>query len=80
MAAILHSYASCKGCDVTAMADLSLYTDGAAISPWAQSALSWANAEGFITGRTATTLAPGGSATRAEVAAILMRFVEGLAS
>lgn len=80
MAAILHSYASCKGCDVTAMADLSLYTDGAAISPWAQNALSWANAEGFITGRTATTLAPGGSATRAEVAAILMRFVEGLAS
>jgi len=46
------------------------------VSDWAQSAMLWANANGIITGRTITTLAPQGFATRAEAAAILQRFVE----
>lgn len=74
MAKILYGYAQSKGYDASKTADLSVYTDAAGVSAWAQAALAWANAEGFITGRTATTLAPGGSATRAEVASILMRF------
>ena len=78
MAALLYNYASYKGYDVTAIANLSAYTDAAAISSWAEKAMSWANAEGLITGRTATTLAPAGNATRAEVASILKRFVEGI--
>jgi len=77
MAAILYSYASYKGYDVTATANFSAYTDAAEISSWAKQAMGWANAKGLITGRTATTLVPGGTATRAEVASILKRFVEG---
>ena len=38
--------------------------------------MKWANAERLITGRTATLLIPGGNTTRAEAAAILMRFIE----
>lgn len=75
IAAILYNYACFKGYDLTATASLSNYTDGAAISSWALRAMSWANAKGLITGRTATTLVPGGTATRAEVAAMLQRFV-----
>ena len=48
------------------------------ISPWAMEAMKWANAAGLITGRTETTLAPAGTATRAETAAILMRFLENV--
>jgi len=77
MAAILYRYAGYKGYDVTAAANLSAYTDAADISGWAEKAMRWANAEGLITGRTTTTLVSGGTATRAEVASILNRFVEG---
>jgi len=76
MASILYRYASYKGYDVTATANLSAYTDEEEISNWAKEAMNWANAEGLITGRTKTTLVPGGTATRAEVASILKRFVE----
>ncbi len=77
VASILHRYASYKEYAVTAAANLSAYTDAADISSWAEKAMSWANAEGLITGRTTTTLASDGTATRAEVASILKRFVEG---
>lgn len=76
MAAILYRYADYKGYDVTAAADLSAYTDADDISTWAQTAMGWANAEELITGVTTTTLEPAGSASRAQVAAILMRFCE----
>lgn len=75
-AAILQRYAKYKGLDVSSSADLSAYTDAASISAWALNAMQWANAEGLITGRTATTLVPQGSAKRSETAAILMRFLE----
>ena len=78
MATILYRYAGYKGYDVTGVSDLKAYTDAADISDWAQSAMSWANREGLITGRTTDTLVPGGDTTRAEVATILQRFVEGL--
>ena len=76
MAAILYRYAQFKGYDVSNTGNLSGYTDAAQVSEWARSAMGWANAQGLITGNTATTLNPTGSATRAEVATILMRFVE----
>ena len=79
MAAILYRYAQYKGYDVTASADLSAYTDAAQISSYAAAAMQWVNAEGLITGNTATTINPAGNATRAEVATILMRFVENSA-
>ena len=66
------------GYDVSEKADLSGYDDAKDISVWAMEALQWANEKGLITGRTDTTLVPKGNATRAEAAAILMRFIENL--
>lgn len=79
MAAILYRYASLKGYDVSQKADLSGYTDAGTISAYASDAMAWANAQGLITGVTDTTLAPKSSATRAQVATILMRFCETIA-
>ena len=56
-------------------ASLSAYTDAESVSDWAESAMSWAIDEGIITGMTDTTLVPQGTATRAQCAAIFMRFV-----
>ena len=52
------------------------YADYDEISDWAEAAIAWANAEGLITGRTDTAIVPRGDATRAEVATILMRFMQ----
>ena len=75
MAAILMNYAQYKGQDVSARATLDTYNDAAAISSWANDVMSWAVAEGLLTGVTADTLQPQGAATRAQVAAILQRFL-----
>ena len=79
MAAILYRYATFKGYDVTQKADLASYTDASQISAYAKDAMSWANKAGLIGGVSATTLQPQGSATRAQVATILMRFCENVA-
>ena len=73
LAAILMNYASYKGQDVSARADLSNYTDQPSI--WATETMQWAVAEGLISGVTADQLQPQGNATRAQVAAILQRFL-----
>ena len=78
MAAILYRYAQYKGYDVTEKADLSGYSDNGQISAYAKDALAWANAAKLINGVTNTTLAPQGSATRAQVSAILHRFCDGV--
>ena len=76
LAAMLYRYAKLKGYDVSASADISGYTDASGVSSWATDAMRWAVSAGLINGRTATTLAPQGNATRAEVASILMRFMQ----
>ncbi len=53
------------------------YDDYAEISEYAQSAMGWAVSEGLVTGTSSTTLTPEGSAVRAQVAAIFMRFMDG---
>lgn len=79
LAAMLYRYAKLKGYDVSAAADISSYTDDSSVSSWAKEAMQWAVGAGLINGRTATTLAPQGYATRAEVASILMRFMQKFA-
>ena len=79
MASILYRYASFKGYDVSAQSELAGYTDVSAISDYALTAMKWANGSGLINGRTDTTIEPQESASRAEVAAILMRFCENVA-
>lgn len=76
LAAFLYRYAQDQGYDTSARADLSGYSDAGLVSSYATEALSWANATGLITGTTATTLSPQGSATRAQVATILSRFCQ----
>ena len=75
LAAILMNYAAYKGYDVSARADLSHYSDADSISSWANDVLLWAVAEGLLTGVTDDTIAPQAHATRAQVAAILQRFL-----
>ena len=79
MAAILYRYAQYKGFDVSGRADLSAYRDAGRISPYARDAMAWANYVGLINGVGDNMLKPGGSATRAEAAAILMRFCKNVA-
>ena len=74
MAAILYRYAGFAGQSTAGQADLSGYTDAGQVSPYAAEPMGWAVDQGLITGVSAGTLAPGGSATRAQVATILMRF------
>ena len=76
LATCLYRYAQDQGYDTSARADLSGYSDAGLVSSYATEALSWANATGLITGTTATTLSPQGSATRAQVATILSRFCQ----
>ena len=52
------------------------YTDADSVSSWAEPAMRWAVENGIITGVTESTLVPQGTATRAQCAAMLMRFVE----
>lgn len=72
-AAMLYRYMSYIGEDVSASTNLNRYTDADSVSAYAETAMSWAVAEGIINGRTATTLAPAGNCTRAEVAAMITR-------
>ena len=76
MAAILYRYAQQKGLDVSGRADLSVYADAGQVSPYAKDAMAWAVHTQLITGVDSRTLQPGGSAVRAQVATILMRFCQ----
>lgn len=82
MAAILYRYAQQKGYDTSRSADLSKFPDNGKVSSYAIQALAWANAEGLINGDKQTSgtvlLDPAGSATRAQVATILMRYVQNI--
>ena len=78
-AEILYNYAHSKGYDVSARADLTAFPDAGSVSGWAEEALSWANAACLINGTVRdgqTILDPQGSASRAQVAMILMNYVE----
>ncbi len=75
LAAILYRYAKFCGYDVTASAEIDMFSDAGTVSSYALTAMKWASAEGLING-SGSKLDPQGSATRAQVAAILMRFCE----
>ncbi|MBU7006031.1 leucine-rich repeat protein [Phosphitispora fastidiosa] len=78
MAAILYRYARYKGYDLTAANDLTAFADASDVSSWALTAMKWAVAEELITGISETSLALSGNASRAQVATILMRFIENV--
>lgn len=80
LATMLYRYAQSKGYDTTqgGMA-IREYADFEQISDYAVEAMTWAVNTGIINGTSSTTLSPQGPATRAQVATILMRFIEGMA-
>ena len=78
MAAILYRYAQYKQYGTTASAGLNGFSDAAKVSAYAKAPLSWAVAEKLVNGSEGRLL-PTGNATRAQVAAILHRFVENVA-
>ena len=79
MAAILFRYAQYKGLEaVTLEENLGAFEDAGQISEYAVQAFNWVVGQGLMTGVTDTTLEPQSSATRAQVATILMRYCEAL--
>ena len=78
LAVMLYRYAQYKGYDVSKTADLSGYADQGSISDWAAQAVQWACGSGLMTGRSATSLAPAGTLTRAEAATMLKAFCENV--
>ena len=75
LAVILYRYAAYQGYDVSQRADLSGFGDASSISGYAQEALSWAHAQGLVLGFEDGSLRPQGTASRAQIAAVLMRFL-----
>lgn len=75
---ILYRYAKVMKVDVSVAENTNIlsYDDFNQIAEYSISAFKWGCGEGIISGRTATTLSPKGNATRAEVATMLMRFIE----
>ena len=79
-ATMLYRYAAAKGYDVSIGESTNIlsYADFASISEYAIPAMQWACGSGIVTGVTESTLVPQGTATRAQCAAMLMRFIEGV--
>lgn len=80
MVTILYRYAKTFGCSFAPSADLSRYSDSSSISGYATEAMAWAVGNGIIKGTSSTKISPQGTATRAAVATILMRFVRLMAN
>lgn len=76
-ATILYRYAQYKGYDVTNQAELSGFADANTVGSYAVDALRWAVGNGIVNGN-GSNLMPAGSATRAQAAAMLMRFVQNI--
>ncbi len=76
LSAILYRYAKLRGMDLSASDTLESFTDAGSVSSYAQDAMRWAVGSGLISGKGSGILDPLGNATRAESAAILMRFCQ----
>ena len=74
IAAMFHRYAKSTGADLTQKGDLTVFTDSAKIQDWAIESLEWANGAGLINGMGDGTVAPQGTATRSQVAQILLNY------
>lgn len=75
MVTFMLRFANTMGIRTDSRADFSGYTDARQVMPHARDAMQWAVAEGIISGMSETTLAPNGTANRAQIAAIISRFV-----
>ena len=78
MAVIIYQYLQAKNIKLQSVNDSKEFTDGASISPWAKEAVSYMQRAGIISGKPDGSFRPQGTATRAEVAAILMNLDDKL--
>ncbi len=78
IAAIMFRYAQYKGMDAVTLEENLHFADADEISEYAVSAMNWAVGTGLMKGKSTTTINPKDNATRAEIAAILQRFVENI--
>jgi len=76
IAAIMFRYAQYKGMDAVTLEENLHFADANEISEYAVSAMNWAVGTGLMKGKSTTTINPKDNATRAEIAAILQRFIE----
>lgn len=79
LAVVLYNYAQAKGYNVSLSGSLESFADGGAVSDWAAAAVRWAVGSGLLSGKSGGRLDPSGTATRAEVAQILMTFCQKIA-
>ena len=79
LATILYRYAVYKDKSTSASANLSSFKDASSISPWAKTAIAWANKEGLVEGRSSDLLVPLDTANRAEIATIITRYCKNIA-
>jgi len=78
LAAMLYRYGKYKGYDTSAVGDMSQFTDMGDASGWAFDAIKWVIGAKIMNGKDKGILDPGGNATRAEVAAMIERWVENI--
>ena len=78
LALVLYNYALLFRYDTRPQADLSTFADGNSVSSWAEEAMIWSVGSGLLSGREGNCLNPGSSATRAEVAQIMMKFSQNV--
>ena len=76
LAAIFYRYADYKGYDLTVKGNLDTFKDADKITDYAKTAMQWAVSSGLVKGKSGNLLDPQGTATRAEIAAMLHRFIE----
>ena len=76
LAAIFYRYADYKGYDLTVKGNLDKFKDADKITDYAETAMQWAVGSGLVKGKSGNLLDPQGTATRAEIAAMLHRFIE----
>ena len=76
LAAIFYRYADYKGYDLTVKGNLDKFKDADKITDYAKTAMGWAVGSGLVKGKSGNLLDPQGTATRAEIAAMLHRFIE----
>ena len=76
LAAIFYRYADYKGYDLTVKGDLDKFKDADKITDYAKTAMQWAVGSGLVKGKSGNLLDPQGTKTRAEIAAMLHRFIE----
>ena len=76
LAAIFYRYADYKGYDLTVKGDLDKFKDADKITDYAKTAMQWAVGSDLVNGKSGNLLDPQGTATRAEIAAMLHRFIE----